>query len=58
MSVQFSRMVHRRMLADPIFIIVDHDEVASQAAARHGSDDPSIYRSALKHISENRVIIQ
>ena len=51
-------MLHRRILADPIFIIVDHDEVASQAAARHGSDDPSIYRSALKHISENRVIIQ
>ena len=58
MSVQLSWMFHRQILADLIFIVVDHDEVAGQAAAHHGSDDPSIYGNALKHVANNRVIIQ
>ena len=38
-------------------IVVDHDEVVGQAAAHHGSEDPSIYGNALKHVANNRVII-
>ena len=57
MSVQLSWMFHRRILADLNLIVVDHDDVVGRAAAHHGSDDPSIYGNALKHVANNRVII-
>lgn len=56
MSVQLSQLLHGRMLADPIFIIVDHDEVVRRAE-EHGSGDSSLYGKAIKHVEENEVII-
>ena len=46
----------RWMLADPVFIIVDHDEVA-RTAEKHGSGDSSLFHNALGYINNNKVII-
>jgi hypothetical protein len=46
-------MFHGRMLADPVFIIVDHDEVVGQA----GPGDSDIYSAAVGHVNANQVII-
>jgi hypothetical protein len=44
----------RRMLADPVFIIVDHDEVV-RTAEHHGSGDSSLFSNAMSFISDNQV---
>lgn len=55
MSVQLAWLLHGRMLADPVFIIVDQDEVALRAE-QHGSGDASLYRNAMGHVNNNQVI--
>lgn len=44
------------MLADPVFIIVDHDDVVRRAE-QHGSGDSSLFRGAAEYVSGNSVII-
>jgi hypothetical protein len=50
-------LLHVRLLADPLFIIVDHDEVIRAAEQHHESGDSSIYSSALGFLDKNKVII-
>ena len=46
------------MLADPVVIIlVNHDEVVRTAEQNHGSEDSSLYRNAMGHVNDHRVII-
>lgn len=56
MSVQLPWLLHGRMLADSVFIVVNHDEVV-RAAEQHGSGDSSLYRNAMDHVNNNQVII-
>ena len=56
MSVQLPWLLHDQMLADPVFIIVNHDEVVHRAQ-QHGSGDSSLYRNAMEHVNNNQVII-
>ena len=49
-------LLHDLMLADPVFIIDNHDEVV-HAATGHGNGDPSMYRNALGYVNDNQVIV-
>lgn len=56
MSVQLLPwLLHRRMSTDPVFFIVDHDEVVNRAEQHGQSGDSDIYRNAMGHVNENQV---
>ena len=55
--VQLSWLLHESrhwMLTDPVFIIVDHDEVV-RTAETHGSGESSLFSNALGFLSDNKV---
>ena len=50
------QLFNDRMLADPVFIIVDHNDVV-RGAEQHGYGDASLYHNAMGHVNDNQVVI-
>lgn len=56
MFVQLPWLLQGRMLADPVFIIVNPHEVVGRAE-EHGPGNSDIYHKAVNYANDNQVII-